>query len=113
MSRQSNWNVRYGYETGLFILVSVFDIVMTHRLIRTGQFRESNPLAAWFYDHWDFDGMIVFKMIMVSVVVVLTQAIARRRPAVARWLLHLATGIAAAVVIYSLLLLLLRSRGYV
>lgn len=112
MSRRSNWNVRYGYETGLFILVSVFDIVMTHRLIRTGRFRESNPLAAWFYDHWDFDGMIVFKMILVAVVVVLTQTIARHRPLVARALLRLATAVAAVVVIYSLLLLL-RSRGYV
>lgn len=112
MSRRSNWNVRYGYETGLFILVSVFDILMTHRVLQSGKFSESNPLARWFIDHWGYDGMIGFKMILVAVVVMLTQAIARHRPAVARGLLRLATAVTAVVVIYSLLLLL-QSRGYV
>ena len=112
MSRPTRWNVRLLYETTLFVLVSVFDIVMTHRLIRTGRFHESNPVAKFFYDHWDMNGMVYFKMTMVAVVVVLTQLIARRRPQRAQMVLRLAICVVSVVVIYSLLLLL-RSRGLV
>ena len=110
MSRSSRRTVRLLYETTLFVVVSVFDIVMTHRLIRTGRFHESNPVAKFFYDRWDMDGMIFFKMAMVAFVVVLTQLIARRRPRWAHSVLYLAICVVSMVVIYSLLLLL-KSRG--
>lgn len=111
MSRPWRWPVRFGYEITLFVLVSVLDIVMTNRLFRTGLFQESNPVARFFHDHWGIDGLVYFKMAMVAFVVVLTQVIARKRPATARWILHLATAVVSVVVVYSLLLLL-RSRGY-
>tara|TARA_B100000029_G_scaffold43178_1_gene40011 strand:+ start:2119 stop:2457 length:339 start_codon:yes stop_codon:yes gene_type:complete len=110
MTRFPRRSVRFLYETTLFIVVSVLDILMTHRLIRTGRFHESNPVAKFFYDHWDMDGMVYFKMTMVAVVVVLTQLIARRRPQRAHMVLRLAICVVSVVVIYSLLLLL-RSRG--
>ena len=110
MSRPPRRTVRLLYETTLFVVVSVFDIVMTHRLIRTGRFHESNPVAKFFYDHWDMNGMIFFKMGMVAFVVVLTQVIAHRHPLRAVWVLRLAICVVSVVVIYSLLLLL-RSRG--
>ena len=100
------------YETSLFVAVSVFDILMTHRLIRTGRFHESNPVAKFFYDHWDMRGMVGFKMAMVAFVVVLTQLIAHRHLQRAAWVLRLAICVVSVVVIYSLLLLL-RSRGLV
>tara|TARA_Y100001001_G_scaffold51904_1_gene48102 strand:- start:40 stop:378 length:339 start_codon:yes stop_codon:yes gene_type:complete len=112
MTRSPRRSVWFLYETTLFIVVSVFDIVMTHRLIRTGRFHESNPVAKFFYDHWDMNGMVYFKMTMVAVVVVLTQLIARRRPQRAQMVLRLAICVVSVVVIYSLLLLL-RSRGLV
>jgi hypothetical protein len=51
-------------------------------------------------------------MVMVTFVVVLTQAIARRHPGRANFVLRLAICVVSVVVIYSLLLLL-RSRGLV
>ena len=110
MPRPKRPSARFLYETTLFVVVSVIDILMTHRLIRTGRFRESNPVAKFFYDHWDMSGMIIFKMTMVAVVVVLTQAIALRSPGRANFVLRLAICVVSVVVIYSLLLLL-RSRG--
>ena len=112
MPKPSRWTVRFLYETTLFVVVSVLDILMTHRLIRTGRFRESNPLAKFFYDHWDMNGMVYFKMTMVAVVVLLTQLIARRSPRRSQLVLRLAICVVSVVVIYSLLLLL-RSRGLV
>ena len=112
MSRSSRWTVRLLYETSLFVAVSVFDILMTHRLIRTGRFHESNPVAKFFYDHWDMQGMVAFKMTMVAFVVVVTQLIAHRHVQRATWVLRLAICVVSVVVIYSLLLLL-RSRGLV
>ena len=67
MTRSPRRSVRFLYETMLFIVVSVLDILMTHRLIRTGRFHESNPVAKFFYDHWDMNGMVYFKMTMVAV----------------------------------------------
>ena len=112
MPKRSRWTVRFLYETTLFVVVSVFDLLMTHRLIRTGRFRESNPVARYFYDHWDMNGLVYFKMAMVAFVVVLTQAIAHRHPGRANFVLRLAICVVSVVVIYSLLLLL-RSRGLV
>ncbi len=112
MSRSSRWTVRLLYETSLFVAVSVFDILMTHRLIRTGRFHESNPVAKFFYDHWDMQGMVAFKMAMVAFVVVVTQLIAHSHLRRAAWVLKLAICVVSVVVIYSLLLLL-RSRGLV
>ncbi len=112
MTRSLRRSVRFLYETTLFIVVSVLDILMTHRLIRTGRFHESNPVAKFFYDHWDMNGMVYFKMTMVAVVVVLTQLIAHRHLQRAAWVLRLAICVVSVVVIYSLLLLL-RSRGLV
>lgn len=105
------WRFLYAYETTLFIVVSVIDFLMTRRLLRTGHFQESNRVARWFSDHWGIDGLFYFKIGMVAFVTLLTQIIAQRRPKTAQWLLHLATAVAAVVVIYSFLLLM-RSRGY-
>ena len=110
MTRSPRRSVRFLYETTLFIVVSVLDILMTHRLIRTGRFHESNPVAKFFYDHWDMRGMEGFKMPMVAFVVVLTQLLAHRHLQRAAWVLRLAICVVSVVVLYSLLLLL-RSRG--
>lgn len=88
-------------ETARFILVSVLDVVMTYILLSVGGFRESNPFADYFIDHWGAKGMIYFKMGLVAFVTVLAQIIARHRLAAARWVLNLGTAAAAVVVAYS------------
>lgn len=100
-------------ETTLFIFVSVLDVFMTFLLLWSSanehlrvRFWESNPVARYFLDGWGIKGLVYYKLGLVTLVVVATQVIARNKPNTARWLLILATVVAAVVVIYSVTLLL-------
>lgn len=97
-------------ETGLFLVVSVLDIVMTYNLMVNHNFVESNPVARYFINHWGRKGMVYFKMGMSAFVCVLSQVIARVNVERGRFVLRIGTLIVAGVVIYSLALLL-RSKG--
>jgi hypothetical protein len=99
-------------ETGLFVVVSVLDIVMTYNLMANHGFGESNPLARYFIHHWGAKGMIYFKMAMTAFVCLLSQVIARVNVDRGRFVLRIGTLIVAGVVIYSLVLVL-RSKGMV
>ena len=92
------------HETALFILVSLLDLVSTAWLIRSGHFCESNRLAAAVLRAWGLQGLLIFKFVLVAVICVLAQLIARRRPAIARYLLLGATILAAVVVVGGVLL---------
>jgi hypothetical protein len=88
-------------ETTTFVLVSALDIFMTWYLLYSGRYKESNPLAAYFINHWGIKGMVYFKMIVTAFVCVLAQIIALKKPAYAEFVLKLGTLVVAAVVIYS------------
>ena len=87
------------HETALFILVSLLDLLSTAWLIRTGNFRESNRVAAAVLRIWGLRGLLIFKFAMVAGICVLVQVIARHRPTTARYLLLGATILVAAVVV--------------
>lgn len=98
-------------ETAWFLLVNALDIVLTWMLLyrsATGHLRDSvvetNPVAAFFLNRWGLAGMNYFKLGVVTVVIVLTQLIALRRPETARVLLRIGTLIVGGVVIYSMVL---------
>jgi len=93
-------------ETSVFILVSMLDVFMTYILLRTGHFRESNPIADYFIRHWGSRGMIYFKLSMTAFVCVMAQVIALKKPPKAAFVLKLGTLIVAGVVIYSFTLLM-------
>jgi hypothetical protein len=93
-------------ETSVFILVSMLDVFMTYILLRSGHFRESNPIADFFIRHWGGKGMIYFKLSMTAFVCVLVQIIALKKPSSAEFVLKLGTLIVGCVVIYSLVLLI-------
>lgn len=93
-------------ETTIFILVSMLDVFMTYILLRTGHFRESNPIADFFIRHWGSKGMIYFKLSMTAFVCVLAQIIALKKQQSAEFVLKAGTLIVAVVVIYSLTLLI-------
>ena len=93
-------------ETSVFILVSMLDVFMTYILLRSGHFRESNPIADFFIRHWGGKGMIYFKLSMTAFVCVLSQIIALKKPASAEFILKIGTLIVGCVVIYSLVLLI-------
>lgn len=98
-------------ETGLFILASSLDVLMTWYLLYyggTGErtwFVESNPIPRYFLYSWGFDALVYFKFALVGFVVLICQIIARRNMNVARRLLNFATLLVTAVVVYSIVLM--------
>ncbi len=92
-------------ETSLFILASALDVIITYLLLTRGGFRESNPIAEWFWHGWGLHGIVSYKFGMVTLVVLVAQVIARHRIEIARRLLTFGTVIVVCVVAYSSLLL--------
>ena len=99
-------------ETCRFILISLLDLFMTFLLLyfsNRGMMRnvvvESNPVARYFISGWGTMGLVWFKIGMVTLIVLATQAIASRRPVVAQLVLNGATLFVGSVVAYSIFLL--------
>lgn len=90
-------------ETTTFIMVNVLDIFMTYILLRFNAV-EANPFANYFYLRWGFNGMIAFKLVIVTCVCVIAQIVATRKLATAKFLLVTGTLLTGAVVVYSVLL---------
>lgn len=97
-------------ETTMFVLVNMIDFFMTYWLLATGMFRESNPIASYFLNHWGpVKGMLYFKLGLVVIVCVITQLIALKDVKKARWVLNFGTVAVVFVVLYSLRLFLNQS----
>ena len=92
-------------ETCWFILLSVCDLVLTFLLLRTGIFREVNPVAEFVLFAGGLKGFAYFKFAMVAFVTVLAQIIARRRLETARTVLRTAIVVQFFVAVYSATLL--------
>ena len=99
-------------ETCRFVLISLLDLFMTFLLLyfsNRGMMRnvvvESNPVARYFISGWGTLGLVWFKIVMVTLIVLATQVVATRRPAVAQLVLNGATLFVGSVVAYSVLLL--------
>lgn len=104
--------LQFESQISWFILVGALDVVMTWLILRFSAegrtrnvFVEGNPIARWVLGTWGISGMVVFKFLMISVVVVIAEVVGRSRPATGRFLLGLGTLVVGAVVIYSVLLL--------
>ncbi len=94
-------------ETTMFVLVNMIDFFMTYWLLASGMFRESNPIASYFLNHWGpVKGMLYFKLGLVVIVCVITQLIALKDVKKARWVLNFGTVAVVCVVLYSLRLFL-------
>lgn len=91
-------------ETCWFLLAGMMDFFMTIVVLRLGAF-ESNPIANFFLDRWGQDGMLLLKLLTMTVVLVVVQIIARKNLATARRVLILGTLAVAGVVIYTLILI--------
>lgn len=93
------------HETSLFILISGADLFMTYILLRRGEFREMNPLAAYALKHWNVTGMVCLKFATVTIICVIAQMIALREEKYAQSFLRCATALISIVVLYSFTLL--------
>lgn len=96
-----------------FLLVCALDVVFTHIALRQSAsgmtqvtFVESNPLARWVIENWGLAGMVIFKGSLSLLVVAVAITIRNARPVTAKLLLMGGTVAVAAVVVYSLRLLL-------
>ena len=96
-------------ETTVFIVINLLDIFVTYALLRFGGI-ESNPIAKFFYDRWNIQGMVYFKMVIVAFVSVLSQIVACYDIKRAQRLLWFGSLIVGIVVAYSLMLLSRRIR---
>jgi hypothetical protein len=93
-------------KVGLFGFLSLLDLFLTWKLLRWGggQVYESNPVASWWLDRYDWAGLVAFKGATVLVAVGLLAVVARYRPRAGGRALTFACAAAAAVVLYSSLL---------
>lgn len=91
-------------ETCVFILINAFDVFMTYILLGMENFRESNGIAQYILEKFQFTGMVYFKFSVVLVVVLIAQIIATRRIQTAQRLLNIGSLIVLCVVIYSIYL---------
>lgn len=87
-------------ETTWFIFANCLDVFVTYILIRSGAI-ESNPVANYFLQNYGFAVMIYYKMAVVAFVCVVTQLVAWKNLAKARWLMRIGILIVGAVVVYS------------
>jgi len=96
-------------ETTTFILINCFDIFMTYLLLRRGAI-EANPIANTFYQIWNFNGMIFFKLVIVAAVCVIAQIVAWKKLRTAKFLLMFGSILVGAVVVYSIWLFLIKIK---
>lgn len=102
-------NVLLDVEIGWILILSAADIFLTHALLRQGQqFYESNPLADWFFQRYNIAGMVAYKFLIISVVIIICEFVERRRPGLGRFVLRVGIVAAGGVVVYSLFLILTR-----
>ena len=92
-------------ETTVFILLNCLDIFLTYVLLQLGAM-EANPFANYFFQRWNIVGMVVFKLVIVTIVCVIAQLVGTRRLTTARMLLMSGSLIVGGVVVYSLSLLI-------
>lgn len=93
-------NVQFPLEYGLFIAANLLDLFLTMAFIKYGA-GEANPLARQVLLSLGQTGFIVYKIALMLVVIGLTEAIARRKPRVARIVIWFAVVILSVVAVSS------------
>lgn len=87
----------------LFLLLSIADLVITYYLLNLSpDFYESNPIANWFFKHWNIAGMTFFKFGVVAFVITIAEFVERKRPGFGKFVLITGCLVTAAVVVYSI-----------
>lgn len=77
--------VRYPNLYTWFVFVSALDAMLTYLVLHFGGY-EANRLAASVLEQWGFRGMVIYKFALITLVIVLCEAIGRRDDAWGRTL---------------------------
>jgi hypothetical protein len=89
------------------IALSTADILLTFTLLaRSHAYYESNPVARWFFVHWNMAGLVAFKFTCIAGAIALGEVIERHRPGWGRIVLIIGCVASAAVVWHSMRLVL-------
>ena len=104
-TRQCLFNRLVRPELLLFVLLNILDLMLTMKLLRTGSFYESNPVANYFLFSGGPLGMIVYKGAVVSMTLIAISLLARFRRGIARTILNFGSVVFGSVVVYSSILL--------
>ena len=94
------------FEKSMFVIANIMDIGMTSMLLESGQFIESNPIAAHILNDWGLAGMIAYKLIIVSMIMLIANTISIWKIKTSKRLLHFGTLAVSGVVSYSILLMM-------
>ncbi|SRR5579885_1642308 len=90
-------------KLALFLGLSLADLALTWHLLSTSgpAVRESNPVAAWWLEHFGWAGLAGFKAAMTALTAGIGAFLFLRRPPVAHRLLSFACAAVAVAVLYS------------
>lgn len=88
-------------ETSVFILLNCLDVFMTYILLTKPRAFESNPVANYFLHNFGFNGMVVFKLVIVALVCVIAQVAALKKVRLGQFLLIAGSVLVGYVVVYS------------
>ena len=99
--------VKLGAGVRWLIYLSLLDLLFTYVLLRQGHvdFYEANPVARWWFNRWNIQGMTVFKLGVIGLVLVISEVVERRRPGLGRSVVLLGCVAAAGVLFQSLRLM--------
>jgi len=78
--------MQFPTEYGLFIAANLLDVLLTMLFIRYGA-GEGNPAAKWIVLQFGKIGFVAFKLVLMFVVIILAEAVARKRRNLARLLI--------------------------
>ena len=103
--------MRYPNAYLWFLFFAAMDVMLTWKIL-TKEGTEVNPVANLVIDHWGSKGehwalwsMVGFKFCLMLFVIVVCEAVGRKRDRLGRWLAWIAVGVSALPVVYSLGLL--------
>lgn len=92
------------------VFVASMDIMMTWVILHSGG-REVNPLAEAVIHRFDLPGIVAFKFVLVAVIILISEVVGTRRPAVGRWFAAAAVLVSCVPVVLAFYLLLTGGTG--
>lgn len=99
--------VRYPNHYVWLVFLSALDIMFTRIVLHAGG-TEANPLALLVINKWGLPGMVIFKFVLVTVVILLCEVIGKRNDRAGRRLCAFGIVVTCVPVLLALLLLFRR-----
>ncbi|CAN5348753.1 hypothetical protein BH09PLA1_BH09PLA1_13930 [soil metagenome] len=106
MSSRSRRHVIFPNGYAWFVLVSALDIMLTWVILHVGGY-EANSLADAIIWRYGLPGLVIFKLVLVTIVVLICETVGRKKHEAARLLLSVGIMLTCMPVVLALVLLAL------